>query len=435
MTPLRSWLESANDPAGDFGIHNLPYGVFDAGRGARIGVAIGDGILDLHSCVDQGLFDVLEPETRRACCQASLNSLMSVGTKQWSRLRRWLTEILGADSTDAVNHERRVSPHLIPAKDAAMMVPVEVGDYTDFFASLYHATNAGKILRPDTPVWPNYKYIPIGYHSRASSVVISGTPIHRPKGQIKPPGADRPHYCPCALLDYELEVGFFTGPGNGLGEPISINAAPRNIFGACLLNDWSARDIQFWESQPLGPFLSKSFSTTVSPWVIPMAALEPFRVPAFPRPSGDPAPLPHLSDPGDQQHGGIDLTLEVHLLTARMRAEHVEPTRLTRGNFRDMYWTIAQMVAHHTSNGCNLRPGDLLGSGTVSGATPDSLGCLLELTRAGADAIQLPNGEMRRFLEDGDEVILRGFCERGDPGREDYLRIGLGECSGVVVPA
>ncbi len=423
MPVPHSWVESANGPDADFPLHNLPYGVFDAGEGARIGVAIGDQILDLPAATAA---TGLAPEIVRACGTASLNALMSLGPAHWSALRRWTTEQLRAGAP--------ASQALIPMKDAAMKLPVEIGDYTDFFTSVYHANNVAGFLRPDQSLWPNYKYLPVGYHGRASSVILSGTPVRRPRGQMKPAGAERPSFGPCHMLDYELEAGFFTGPGNLLGDPVPIDAAPGHIFGACLLNDWSARDIQFWESQPLGPFLSKSFSTSISPWVIPMSALEPFRVPAFPRATGDPAPLPHLYSQADQQRGGIDLTVEVYLLTPRMRDAGAAPARLTRGNFRDMYWTVAQMLAHHTSNGCNLRPGDLLGSGTISGATPDSLGCLLELTRAGADAIRLPNGEERCFLEDGDEVILRGYCERGEPGRGDHLRIGFGECRGVVLP-
>ncbi len=417
-----SWVESANDPSADFPLHNLPYGVFDRGEGARIGVAIGDQILDLREVAA----DVPSPALVQACTATSLNSFMSLGPGHWTALRNWITERLRAGAA---------TRPLIPMTDVTMKFPVEIGDYTDFFTSLYHATNAGKIFHPDQPVRPNYKHMPIGYHSRASSVVLSGTPVQRPYGQTKPPTVNQPSFGPCRLLDYELEVGFFAGPGNALGKPVSIDAAPSRIFGACLLNDWSGRDIQFWESQPLGPFLSKSFCTSISPWIVPMAALEPFRIPVFPRPAGDPAPLAHLHSREEQQRGGIDLNLEVYLFTPRMRSVGASPMCLTRGNFRDMYWTVAQMLTHHTSNGCNLRPGDLLGSGTVSGGTPDSLGCLLELTRAGTEAIHLPNGEERRFLEDGDEVILRGYCERGEPGSAEHLRIGFGECRGVILPA
>ena len=322
---------------------------------------------------------------------------------------------------------RRVEPLLVPMNGAAMRVPAVIGDYTDFFASLYHAVNAGRLFLGDDPLWPNYKHIPLGYHGRASSIVIGGTPIRRPAGQTKDTGSGTPRFGLSRALDYEMEVGVFVGPGNALGDPVPIQRAQSHIFGLCLLNDWSARDIQAWESQPLGPFLSKSFATSISPWVVPMEALEPFRVPAFRRAEGDPAPLPYLNSSDDQQHGGIDLTVEVYLASRKMREAGAGPMRLSRGNFRDQYWTVAQLVAHHTSNGCNLRPGDLFGSGTVSGPADDSRGCLLEMTRRGAEPVRLPNGEQRSFLEDGDEIILRGYCER-----EGAVRIGLGECSGTI---
>jgi len=297
-----------------------------------------------------------------------------------------------------------------------------IGDYTDFFTSLYHASNVGNLFRPGNPLAPNYKHLPIGYHGRASSIVVSGTPVHRPAGQTQ-----ESQFGPTRALDYELEVGVFVGPGNRLGEPVPIGQARSHIFGLCLLNDWSARDLQAWESQPLGPFLAKSFATTISPWVVPLEALEPFRTPAFARDASDPVPLPYLHSPDDQARGGIDITLEVWLVSQRMRKSGAAPLRISRGNFRDTYWTIAQMLAHHTSNGCNLRPGDLFGSGTVSGPTRDSLGCLLELTRRGTEPFRLPTGEERRYLEDGDEVILRAFCER-----EGCVRIGFGDCRGIV---
>jgi fumarylacetoacetase len=308
-----------------------------------------------------------------------------------------------------------------------MLLPAAIGDYTDFYASIYHATNVGSMFRPDNPLLPNYKYVPIGYHGRSSSIVASGTPIRRPQGQWKDATAERPMFGPSRLLDYELEVGFFVGPGNALGEPIGIDDAEPHIFGLCLLNDWSARDIQAWEYQPLGPFLAKNFATSISPWVVTMEALEPFRAPAFKRADSDPEPLPYLSSSRDRDHGGIDITLEVFLTSEQMRASGIEPVRLSRGNFRDLYWTLAQLLTHHTSGGCNLRPGDLLASGTVSGASKDSQGCLLELTRRGAEPIQLPGGELRKFLEDGDEVVFRAYCERGG-----HRRIGFGDCRGVI---
>ena len=411
---LTSWVESANQSGTDFPIQNLPYGVFQRGE-PSIGVAIGDSILGLSACADAGWLEGLSDETLGACCRHSLNALLALGPTHWSPLRLRLTELLGSDSP----HRTRVEPLLVARESAVMLLPAAIGDYTDFFASLYHATNVGNLFWPGNPLAPNYKHLPVGYHGRASSVAISGTPVRRPSGQTPD------SFGPSRALDYELEVGAFVGPGNRLGEPVSINEAPSHIFGLCLLNDWSARDIQAWESQPLGPFLSKSFATTISPWVVTLEALEPFRVPAFARANADPAPLPYLHSAEDQARGGIDIKLEVWLAPRRATS-----MRISNGNFRDIYWTIAQMLAHHTSNGCNLRPGDLFGSGTVSGPTRDSRGCLLELTRRGAEPFRLPNGEERTYLEDGDEVILRGYCER-----EGYPRIGFGECRGIVTPA
>ena len=420
---LKSWVESANSPHTDFPIENLPYGVFERDEVASIGVAIGDHILDLRACSAAGLLDDLSPETIPACASDSLNALMALGPDHWAPLRRRITEILQAGSLDA----QRFEVLLVSRTDTVMRVPAVIGDYTDFFSSLYHAVNVGSLFRADAPLSPNYKYVPIGYHGRASSIVIGGTPIRRPVGQIKDSGSSMPSYGPSCALDYEMEVGVFVGPGNALGKPVPIQQAKSHIFGLCLLNDWSARDIQAWESQPLGPFLSKSFATSLSPWVVSMEALEPFCVPAFQRADGDPAPLPYLSSPDDQRRGGIDLTVEVYLASRKMREAGIEPLRLSRGNFRDQYWTVAQLLTHHTSNGCNLRPGDLFGSGTVSGPVDDARGCLLELTRRGAEPIRLPSGEERTFLEDGDQIILRGYCER-----EGAIRIGFGECSGTI---
>ena len=316
---------------------------------------------------------------------------------------------------------------LIPMNDVEMLLPAEIGDYTDFYASIFHATNVGSMFRPENPLLPNYKYVPIGYHGRSSSIVVSGTPVRRPGGQLKGETDASPAVAPTRRLDYELEVGAFVGTGNVLGVPVDISRAGGHIFGICLLNDWSARDIQTWEYQPLGPFLAKNFATTISPWVVTMEALAPFRCAAFVRPEGDPGPLPYLSSPDDAHDGGIDVNLEVYLSSRQMRGKSMKAMMLSRGNFKDMYWTIAQMLAHHTSNGCNLRPGDLLGSGTISGATRDSVGSLLELTRRGREPLKLPSGEERSFLEDGDEVIMRGYCER-----DGAVRIGLGECMGMV---
>lgn len=316
---------------------------------------------------------------------------------------------------------------LVPMSEAELLLPASVGDYTDFYASIFHATNVGKLFRPDNPLLPNYKYVPIAYHGRASSLVPTGTPIQRPNGQRKGPEDTVPSFGPTRSLDYELEVGFFVGQGNALGEPISLSTAENHIFGACLVNDWSARDIQAWEYQPLGPFLAKSFATTLSPWVVTLEALAPFRCAAFSRQPEDPAPLSYLADAVNVEQGGIDLTLEVYLRTAQMREQNLEPVQISSGSFRQMYWTIAQMLTHHSSNGCNLRPGDLLASGTVSGAESGSQGCLLEMTRRGSEPLELPNGETRSFLLTGDEVILRGYCEK-----TGFNRIGFGECRGVI---
>ena len=428
---LRSWVESAQNPATDFPLENVPYGVFDTGAGARIGVAIGGSILDLRECADAGLLRTLDSRTVEACGRDSLNALMALGRALWSALRRRLRELLAEDARE----RDRVEPLLVPMKATTMRLPAAIGDYSDFFSNPYHAENALQLLRPGSPLPPNYKYVPIAYHGRASSVVVSGTPVRRPWGQNLDPAAGTPRFEVCRDLDYECEVGVFVGPGNALSETIPMAQAEEHIFGLCLLNDWSARDIQSWESQPLGPFLSKSLMTSISPWVVTLEALEPFRVPAFARGAGDPAPLPYLYSKTDQERGGVDVMLEVHLASAKMREAGVEPVCVSRGRFRDSYWTVAQMLTHHASNGCNLRPGDLLGSGTVSGPTRDSQGCLLEYTRRGAEPFRLPTGEQRRYLEDGDEVIFRGYCERGLREGEDTVRIGFGECRGTVARA
>jgi fumarylacetoacetase len=424
---LSSWVESANRPGTDFPIQNLPFGAFcsDPEDRARptIGVAIGDRILDLRRSADAGLLDVLAPATIEACRERSLNSLMSLGRGYWSPLRKRISELLRAGS----EYQAVVEPLFVPMAEAEMMVPATIGDYTDFYASIHHATNVGRLFRPDNPLLPNYKYVPIGYHGRASSVIVSGTTVHRPHGQSKDAAAEDPIFGPTRSLDYELEVGFFAGPGNTLGQPIPMGEAEGHIFGLCLLNDWSARDVQSWEYQPLGPFLAKSFATTISPWIVTMEALAPFRAAAFPRPEGDPQPLPNLSSAEDKERGGIDLTLEVYIASRQMREAAIEPVRLSRSNLRNLYWTPAQLLTHHASNGCNLRPGDLLASGTVSGPLPDERGCLLELTRRGAEPIRLPTGEIRRFLDDGDEVVLRGYCQR-----DGFARIGFGECRGII---
>ncbi len=391
---LTSWVESANHPDTDFPIQNLPFCTFRHRHGGpRVGVAIGDCILDV-------------PE------YPTLNALMETGRAAEERIR----------ISKALRSDNPYPPRdlLYPMSDCELLVPAQIGDYTDFYASIFHATNVGSMFRPDQPLLPNYKYVPIGYHGRASSVVISGTPVRRPNGQIQT-GDAPPVFGPSRQMDYECEVGCFVGRGNALGKSIPIEDAEKHLFGVCLVNDWSARDIQRWEYQPLGPFLAKSFATTVSPFIVTFEALEPFRVAPYRRPAGDPAPLDYLSSADDR---GIALTLEVWFRTAKMP----EPIRLSRAGFDQMYWTFAQMLAHHASNGCNMRAGDLLASGTVSGPNKTERGCLLELTWRATEPLQLPTGESRKFLEDGDEVILRGYAER-----EGFRRIGLGECRGTLI--
>ncbi len=412
---LKSWIESANDPRGDFPLENLPFGVFRSGRRRRIGVAIGDRILDLGGLLDEGLI------TEETCARPTLNDLMAKGPSASRALRERLTELL----VDGAPDRHRVTKHLLPRKGAEMLLPCSIGDYTDFYASIHHATNVGSMFRPDNPLLPNYKWIPVGYHGRASSIVVSGTPVCRPRGQVVAEGPP-PSFAPSRRLDYEIEIGAFVGAGNELGQPIPIAEARSHIFGYCIVNDWSARDIQTWEYQPLGPFLAKSFATSISPWIVTAEALEPFRVAPPPRADGDPSPLEHLDEQGA---GAIDVVVEVRLSSAQMRERDIDPVRLSRGNLRDMYWTFGQMVAHHTSNGCCLCPGDLIACGTISGEAKSSRGSLLELTWRGTERATLPTGEERTFLEDGDEVIMRAYCAR--PG----LRIGFGECRGIVQPA
>jgi len=389
---LRSWVESANRPGCDFPIQNLPLGVFQAAgeTRARLGVAVGDFILDVGGWLPGD----------------TLNGYFALPATQRRDLRREWSRALAAGAPERPLHAQA---------DCTMRLPAAVGDYTDFYASIDHATNVGRMFRPDNPLLPNYKHVPIAYHGRSSSVVVSGTPVRRPCGQL---GEGK--FGPTRELDYEVELGAFLGPGNALGEPIPVARAAEHVAGVCLLNDWSARDVQRWEYQPLGPFLAKNFATSVSPWVITAEALAPFRVP--PRPHDVPV-LPYLQESGP---GAFDITAEAWLRTKAM----TEPVRLSRASFEDMYWTLGQMVAHHTCNGCPLRPGDLIGSGTVSGPERENRGCLLELTWRGTEPVRLPDGEQRTFLEDGDELILTGYCER-----EGFARIGLGSCRGTITPA
>ncbi len=404
---LRSWVESANVPGGDFPIQNLPFGIFKrkgAKESPRGGVAIGDQILDLAALgIKTG---------------PTLNGLAAMGRPAWRRLRSQVSKGLSKEKAN-----KRFARYLLPMKQAELFLPLAIGDYTDFYSSIHHATNIGKILRPDNPLLPNYKWLPIGYHGRSSSIVVSGSQVVRPRGQIKAPDAAAPEFAPSRRLDYEAELGFVIGPGNRLGRSIPVGEALDHVFGVVLLNDWSARDVQGWEYQPLGPFLAKSFATTLSPWIVTREALEPYRCPAFPRADGDPKPLPYLWDDADQREGGFSIDVEMHLRSEKMKA----PVRLSRASFRDSYWTAAQLVAHHTSNGCNLRPGDLLGSGTLSGATPGSFGSMMELTQGGKNPLALPGGESRAFLQDGDEVIERARC-----AREGYATIGFGEARGTI---
>ena len=427
--PLSSWVASANGHA-DFPLHNLPFGVFrraGSSETPRVGVAIGDAILDVAACHAAGLCgeaDALTQQAMRACAAPALNALMALGADARRALRLALLELLGKHA--AVHTQQTAQHALVLQCDAELFLPVQVGDYTDFYASVHHATNVGSMFRPDNPLLPNYKWVPIGYHGRASSLVVSGTAVTRPVGQRKGPNDAVPTVGPSRSLDYELELGAFVGAGNALGETIALADAERHLWGLCLLNDWSARDLQAWEYQPLGPFLAKNFASTISPWVVTLEALEPFRAPLAPRAEGDPAPLPYLSNEGDAAHGGFAIALEVWLRTARMRDAGEPAVCLSRSSALDLYWSFAQMLTHHASTGCNMRAGDLLGSGTISGADKSSRGCLLERTWRAAEPITLPNGEQRGFLEDGDEVVLTAFAGDGD------RRIGFGRCSGEV---
>jgi fumarylacetoacetase len=419
----QSWVESANGHA-DFPIQNLPFGVFSVGNGEpRIGVAIGDMILDLKALSGAGLLD---EHWSLALGLSSLNAWFAHGPKDGSALRKRLSDLLSNET-----YRHAVDKHLVRQASAEMHLPCAIGDYTDFYVGIHHATNVGRQFRPDNPLLPNYKYVPIGYHGRASSVRVSGQAVIRPKGQRKPPDADLPDYGPSRRLDYELELGIFIGPGNPLGQPIPIGEAADHIAGYCLLNDWSARDLQAWEYQPLGPFLAKNFLTSISPWVVTPEALAPFRRPMAQRPAGDPAPLPYLSDEEDQSAGGLGIQLEVALQTAKMRETGQAPQQLSRGEAAAaMYWSAAQIVTHHASNGCNLQPGDLIGTGTLSTSEQTGLGSLLEISKGGKEPIALPNGENRSFLEDGDELRLAARCEA-----DGAVTIGFGSCTGRVLPA
>jgi fumarylacetoacetase len=421
----RSWVATANRDGADFPIQNLPFGVFSpAGGVPRFGIAIGDSILDVGAISDAGLLTGAAAEAADTARGGALNALFALPAAVRTELRRQVSALLDAAAP--------ARPELLhDAAACRLLLPTEVRNYTDFFAGIHHARAAGALLAPDNPLPPNYKWVPIAYHGRASSVRASGGDVRRPQGQRPPAsgGDGRPGFGPSERLDIELEMGFYIGPGNDLGDPIPVAEAGERIVGFCLLNDWSARDIQRWEMVPLGPFLSKSFSTTVSPWVVTSDALRPFRTPAMVRPAGDPAPLDHLLDGADQKSGGLDVELTVWLTTARMRAEGQGPTIIITSNAQYLYWTPAQMVAHHSSGGCNLLPGDLLGTGTISGPTRAQLSSLLELTMGGREPVTLPNGEQRGFLVDGDQITFTARCRR-----DGFAPIGFGACTGTIIP-
>lgn len=419
----KSWVGSANDPATDFPVQNLPFGAFSRADGAeapRIGVAIGDQILAVAAVADK--FSGLAATAARSCEAPTLNALMALGHESWAVLRHAIFDML----IDP-NYAARVGEHLFPINKSVMHLPVSVRNYTDFYASVFHATNVGRLFRPENPLLPNYKFVPVGYHGRASSIDLGGE-VFRPKGQIRLERDGNPVYAPSRRLDYETELGIFIGTPSQRGKPVLMQEAPQHVFGFCLLNDWSARDIQEWEYQPLGPFLGKNFATSISPWVVTAEALLPFRSAAFERPAIDPAPLPYLADEGDQKSGGYDIKVSALIRTMKMAEQGMSAVELGRASFSTMYWSVAQMIAHHTSNGCNLESGDLLGSGTISGNLPGNVGCLLELTRGGQQPITLPNGEIRAFLADGDEIILQGECIS-----PTHRRIGFGQCSGRIL--
>ena len=455
---LKSWVTGANEPTSDFPIQNLPLGVMrfeDPESGElleSVVTRIGDLVLDLTACHELGFlceegskyeddFDVVIGSG------GPLNDLADEGATPGFRgeLRRSISRLLSADCPDLRDNSEARAQVFRKAHEADMTLPMFIADYTDFYASIYHATNVGSMFRPDNPLLPNYKHIPIGYHGRASSIIVSGEEVRRPVGQQAPTeDGGEPGFAPCKLFDYELEIGAYVAKGNELGEPISIEDAEEHLLGLCLVNDWSARDLQKWEYQPLGPFLAKSFATTVSPFIVTMEALAPFRMPALERNANDPKPLPYLTSTTNTEAGGFDIKLEVALLSKKMRDKKMDPMRISHGDFSGMYWTAAQMLTHHSSNGCNMQAGDLLASGTISGKARDSRGCMLELTWDGDSfaeppvlvpgtqrtPITLPTGEERKFLEDGDEVIITGYCER-----EGFRRIGFGECRGRVTSA
>ncbi|AZN33368.1 fumarylacetoacetase [Pseudoalteromonas agarivorans] len=425
---LTSWVESANIKGCDFPIQNLPFAEFrtkNTNEEFRGGVAIGDQVIDLAKLSHLNIFTGDAKTALDAASESTLNTFMGLGKQYWSALRLALSKAL----REGAQQQKEMQSTLIAQADIEFSLPCRIGDYTDFYTSIYHATAVGSLFRPDNPLLPNYKWVPIGYHGRSSSIDVSGQTFHRPKGQTKAPDADTPSFGPCKRLDYELELGIYLGKGNALGDAIAIENAENHVFGFCVFNDWSARDLQAWEYQPLGPFLAKNFASTVSPWIVTTEALAPFRT-SWTRDENDPQPMPYLESAANREQGAFDIQMDVKIQTQKMRDENHQPKQVSASSFKHSYWTVAQMVTHHTVNGCNFMPGDMLGSGTQSGPTHKEAGSLLELSRGGKEKITLSNGEQRSFLEDGDNVIMRGWCEK--PG---YARIGFGSVESTVLPA
>ncbi|KAA1151270.1 fumarylacetoacetase [Pseudoalteromonas sp. FUC4] len=425
---LTSWVESANVDNCDFPIQNLPFAEFrrkGSDEAFRGGVAIGDQVIDLAKLSKLNVLTGDAKTAADAASEATLNTFMGLGKQYWSALRLALSKALRAGS----DHQQALSDTLVAQSDIEFSLPCRIGDYTDFYTSIYHATAVGSLFRPDNPLLPNYKWVPIGYHGRSSSIDVSGQTFHRPKGQTKAPNAEVPSFGPCKRLDYELELGIYLGKGNALGDAIAIENAENHVFGFCVFNDWSARDLQAWEYQPLGPFLAKNFASTVSPWIVTTEALAPYRT-SWTRDENDPQPMDYLESKANRDQGAFDIQMDVKIQTQKMRSEGHNPTRVSTSSFKHSYWSVAQMVTHHTVNGCNFMPGDMLGSGTQSGPTHEEAGSLLELSRGGKEKITLSNGEQRSFLEDGDNVIMRGWCEK-----EGYARIGFGSVESTVLPA
>lgn len=424
----KSWVTSANSSESDFPIQNLPFAAFrtkNSDESFRGGVAIGNQVLDLAKAAQSNRFDGLAQDALNAASHPSLNEFMAMGAKAWSALRLALFRAL----LEGSGEQAALTECLVAQADVEYSLPCQIGDYTDFYTSIYHATAIGKLFRPDNPLLPNYKWVPIGYHGRASSINVSGHDFHRPQGQTKAPDATEPSFGPCKRLDYELEVGIYLGAGNEQGAPISIDAAEDHVFGFCLFNDWSARDIQAWEYQPLGPFLSKNFASTVSPWIVTTEALAPYRT-SWDRDEKDPQPLPYLESDKNRSQGAFDIQMDTLLETEKMRSDASAASKLSESSFKHSYWTTAQMVTHHAINGCNFRSGDMIGSGTQSGPAFEEAGSLLELTKGGKESLTLDNGEVRKFLEDGDKVIMRGWCEK-----DGFVRIGFGSVEATVLPA